>query len=126
MFNLDRWGEVLDTLARNKLGTTLTAISVAWGIFVMVVLLGLGRGLDNGLRYNFRREAANSIWLVASRTSIPYHGYDIGRKLHFENRDYDRAKVVKGIDHISGSYFVKGGSFGGGEMAVRRGGKASV
>jgi putative ABC transport system permease protein len=126
MFNLDRWGEVLDTLARNKLRTTLTAISVAWGIFVMVVLLGLGRGLDNGLRYNFRREAANSIWLVASRTSIPYHGYDIGRKLHFENRDYDRAKAVKGIDHITGSYFVKGGSFGGGEMAVRRGIKANV
>ena len=61
MFSLDRWGEVFDTLRRNKLRTTLTAISVAWGIFVMVVLLGLGQGLDNGLRYNFRREATNSV-----------------------------------------------------------------
>ncbi len=126
MFSLDRWLEVFDTLARNKLRTALTAISVAWGIFVMVVLLGLGRGLDNGLRFNFRREASNSIWLFASRTSIPYHGYDVGRRLHFENRDYDRAKAIKGIDHITGSFFVKGGSFGGGEMLVRHGVKANA
>ena len=126
MFSLDRWMEVLDTLRRNKLRTGLTAVSVAWGIFVLVVLLGLGRGLDNGLRFNFRREAANSIWLVASRTSIPYHGYDIGRKLHFENRDYDHARTVAGIDHITGTFFVKGGAFGGGEMMVRYGVKANT
>src|SRR5207302_11497334 len=93
---------------------------------VMVVLLGLGRGLDNGLRYNFRREASNSIWLVASKTSVAYHGYDIGRKLHFENRDYDRAKDVKGVEHITGSFFVRGGAFGGGEMMVRHGTKANT
>jgi putative ABC transport system permease protein len=126
MFSLDRWMEVFDTLSRNKLRTALTAISVAWGLFVMVVLLGLGRGLDNGLRYNFRREASNSIWLFASKTSIPYNGYGIGRKLQFENRDYDRATTIKGIDHITGSYFVKGGQFGGGEMLVRHGVKANT
>ena len=126
MFSLDRWQEVFDTLRRNKLRTILTAISVAWGILVMVVLLGLGRGLDNGLRFNFRREASNSIWMSASKTSIPYQGYDVGRRLVFENRDYDRAREVPGVDHISGQYFIKGGQFGGGEMKIRYGVKANT
>ena len=119
MFSIDRWQEVFDTLRRNKLRTILTAISVAWGILVMVVLLGLGRGLDNGLRFNFRREASNSIWMSAAKTSIPFQGYDVGRHLTFENRDFERAKAVAGVDHISGQYFIKGGQFGGGEMTIR-------
>ncbi len=126
MFSLDRWQEVFDTLRRNKLRTVLTAISVAWGILVMVVLLGLGRGLDNGLRFNFRREASNSIWMSAAKTSIPFQGYDVGRHLTFENRDFERAKAVAGVDHISGQYFIKGGQFGGGEMTIRHGVKANT
>jgi len=126
MFSFDRWMEVFDTIRRNKLRTALTAISVAWGIFVMVVLLGLGNGLNNGLRYTFRREATNGIWVVANKTSVAYGGYDVGRRLVFDNRDYDRAKEVKGIDHISSAYFIRGGQFGGGEMLTRRGTKASL
>jgi putative ABC transport system permease protein len=126
MFSLDRWMEVFDTIRRNKLRTALTAISVAWGIFVMVVLLGLGNGLNNGLRYTFRREATNGIWVTANKTSVAYSGYDVGRRLIFDNRDYDRAKDVAGIDHISSQYYVRGGQFGGGEMLTRRGTKASL
>jgi len=126
MFSFDRWMEVFDTIRRNKLRTALTAISVAWGIFVMVVLLGLGNGLNNGLRYTFRREATNGIWVTANKTSVAYAGYDVGRRLVFDNRDYERAKEVKGIDHISSAYFIRGGQFGGGEMLTRRGTKASL
>ncbi|MDX2026975.1 hypothetical protein, partial [Microcella sp.] len=57
LVSLDRWAEVLDTIRRNKLRTALTTISVAWGIFVLVVLLGLGRGLDQGARHEFARQA---------------------------------------------------------------------
>src|SRR5436309_10458974 len=67
LFSVDRWMEVFDTIRRNKLRTTLTCISVAWGIFVMVVLLGLGNGLNEGLRYTFRREATNGIWVTANK-----------------------------------------------------------
>ncbi|TMQ11520.1 MAG: FtsX-like permease family protein [Deltaproteobacteria bacterium] len=126
MFSLDRWMEVFDTIRRNKLRTALTAISVAWGIFLLVVLLGLGNGLNNGLRYTFRREATNGIWITANKTSLAHSGYDVGRRLVFDNRDYDRARDVQGIDHISSQYFIRGGQFGGGEMLTRRGTKAGL
>lgn len=126
MFSLDRWMEVLDTIRRNKLRTALTMISVAWGIFVLVFLLGLGRGMDNGLRHAFRREATNGIWISANKTSVPYAGYDVGRKLVFDNRDYARAKATAGVEHLSGQYFIKGGQFGGGEMKTQRGAKSNV
>ena len=121
----DRWGEVLDTMQRNKLRTVLTAVSVAWGIFVMVVLLGLGHGLNNGVRDSFRRQATNAIFMNANKTSVPHAGYGIGRRITFDNRDYDRAKKVEGVDHITGQYFVRGGAFGGSELKVRRGVKSN-
>ena len=126
MFSIDRWAEVLDTIRRNKLRTALTAISVAWGIFVMVVLLGMGRGLNNGIRDSFRQEAQNIVRVSAGRTSVPYAGYNVGRKLVFQNRDYARALTVAGIDHMDGQYFIKGGQFGGGEMKLQRGLKSNV
>ena len=126
ILTLDRWAEVFDTIKRNKLRTALTAISVAWGIFVMVVLLGMGNGLNKGIRYSFRREATNGIWISANKTSIAYAGYGIGRRITFDNHDYDRALGVKGIDHISGQYFIHGGRFGGGEMKIQRGVKSNA
>jgi putative ABC transport system permease protein len=126
MLMRDRWGEVFDTIRRNKLRTILTAVSVAWGIFVMVVLLGLGHGLNNGIRSSFRRQAMNAIYMTANKTSVPNAGYGIGRRITFDNRDYERARKVAGIDHISGQYFVRGGRFDGGEMRVRRGAKSNA
>jgi putative ABC transport system permease protein len=126
MFSLDRWGEVFDTIKRNKLRTALTCVSVAWGIFVMVVLLGLGQGLNNGIRHSFRREAANGVYISASKTSIPWGGYNVGRKITFNNRDYDEATKIDGIDHLNKQYFIHGGRFGGGEMKVARGTKSNL
>ena len=126
MFSLDRWGEVFDTVKRNKLRTVLTCVSVAWGIFVMVVLLGLGQGLNNGIRKSFRREAANGIYISASKTSVPFAGYGVGRKLTFNNRDYEAAKDLEGIDHLGEQYFIHGGRFGGGEMKTQKGTKSNL
>jgi putative ABC transport system permease protein len=123
VFSLDRWQEVFDTIRRNKLRTALTCISVAWGIFVLVFLLGLGNGLDNGLRKNFARDATNGVWIWANKTGVAHGGYDVGRRITFENRDYDRAAKVDGIDHISGRHFPKGNRFGG--IITKRGGKAN-
>jgi len=133
LFSIDRWVEVLATIRRNKLRTALTMISVAWGIFVLVFLFGLGKGLDRGLRATFAREATNGIWIYARKTTIPHNGYDVGRKIMFDNRDFERAKTVKvpgpggqGIDHLSGQYFIHGDQFGGGTMMTRRNNKANA
>lgn len=124
MFSFDRWMEVLDTIGRNKLRTALTAISVAWGIFVLVFLLGLGNGLNNGLRASFAKDAINSVSISANKTSMPHAGYDVGRRITFENHDYDVARKTQGIDHISGQHFIGGNRWAA--LTTKRGAKANA
>jgi putative ABC transport system permease protein len=126
IISVDRWTEVLITIGRSKLRTALTLVSVAWGIFVLVFLLGLGRGLNNGARHQFARDATNSIMFFASKTSIPHQGYDVGRRITLDNRDFDAAKKVPGVEHIAGQFFIRGGPQGGGAMMTKRGGKANA
>ncbi|MDQ3366177.1 MAG: ABC transporter permease [Myxococcota bacterium] len=121
--SLDRWQEVLSTISRNKLRTFLTTVSVAWGIFVLVTLLGMGRGLEGGMRKTFARNATNTIWISANKTSMPHAGYDVGRKLMFENADYERARKVEGVEYISGQHWIGGRRWGG--AAVRFGAKSN-
>ncbi|MBA3454298.1 MAG: ABC transporter permease [Deltaproteobacteria bacterium] len=125
MFSADRWLEVFDTIRRNKLRTALTAISVAWGIFVLVFLLGLGRGLDNGLRANFAKDATNGVWINANKTSVAHGGYDVGRRISFANSDYERAKKVEGVEFISGQHYISGNRRGS-SMITKYGAKANT
>jgi putative ABC transport system permease protein len=132
LLSTDRWREVFDTIRRSRLRTALTMISVAWGIFVLVFLLGLGKGIDNGLHHQFARDATNGIWITANKTSIAHDGYAVGRKITFDNRDYDRIQSTaqlgpggRGIDHVSGQYYLRGDRYGGREVPTRRGGKVS-
>ena len=107
MFSLDRWMEVLDTLRRNKLRTTLTAVSVAWGIFVLVFLLGMGNGFSNAIRANFAREAMNGVFFRAGKTSEAFGGYDIGRRLVFDTTDYARTIDVPSVRHASAEHNIQ-------------------
>ncbi|HEY5945649.1 MAG TPA: ABC transporter permease [Kofleriaceae bacterium] len=125
LFSLDRWSEVLITIGRNKLRTALTTISVAWGIFVLVLLLGLGRGLNEGARHEFARDATNGVWISANKTSEAHGGYDIGRRIQFDNRDFDRMKGVEKVENPTDQFFIQGSRFGGTPMMTKRGGKAS-
>ncbi|MGE0398391.1 MAG: ABC transporter permease [Kofleriaceae bacterium] len=123
-FSLDRWTEVMSTIGRNKLRTFLTMISVAWGIFVLVALLGLGNGLDQGARKSFKRDAANGVWINQNKTSIPYKGYDIGRWITFENSDFDSAKKVPGVEFASAQHWIRGTRWG--QQLTRYGSKANT
>lgn len=92
MFDLDRWQEIYQVLTKNKLRTFLTAFGVFWGIFMLVVMLGAGNGLQNGVTQNFGDMATNSVFIWAQQTSIPYNGFPRGRYYHFKNQDVDALK----------------------------------
>jgi len=109
MFIIDRWEEIFSTLRKNKLRTFLTGFSVAWGIFMLIILLGSGRGLENGVRDQFESSAVNTLWVWGGETSLPYKGFQPGRDITFENTDYHNIKDnINGIGHIAGRTHVWG------------------
>jgi putative ABC transport system permease protein len=84
---LDRWSELIEVLSRRKLRTALTALSVAWGVFMLVILLAAGNGLANGVQIAFQEDAINSVWLRPGEVSKPYRGTAIGRRIQLFNDD---------------------------------------
>ncbi|MEZ4755856.1 MAG: ABC transporter permease [Flavobacteriales bacterium] len=87
MFDNDRWGEIWNTLSRNKLRSFLTMFGVAWGIFMLVVMLGMGNGLKNAVLGGFEGFATNSAFLWTMPTTKPYAGFQKGRMFTFDNED---------------------------------------
>ncbi|MEZ4776677.1 MAG: ABC transporter permease [Bacteroidia bacterium] len=108
MFDIDKWQEIFSTIGKNKLRTFLTAFSVAWGIFMLVILLGAGNGLQNGVANMFKDDAINSIWISSGTTSLAYKGLQPGRRVQFTNEDYDAVRTqVEGLDHISARFNIQ-------------------
>ena len=109
MLDLDTWREILDTIRANKLRTFLTAFSVAWGIFMLIVLLGSGQGLAHGVEYQFRDGAINSIWVFPGQTSVPYKGLAPGRRVQLTNDDREELRTAEGgVDHITSRFYISG------------------
>ena len=109
MLDLDTWQEIFDTIRANKLRSFLTGFSVAWGIFMLIVLLGSGVGLGNGVEYQFRDDAVNSIWVRPGQTSIPYKGLQPGRNVQLTNEDHEDIHTgVNGVEHITSRFYIGG------------------
>lgn len=87
MFDLDRWQEIMSALKKNKMRTFLTAFGVFWGIFMLVVMLGAGNGLRNGVTSDFGDFATNSVFMWTRNTTIPYKGLPRGRHYNFKIDD---------------------------------------
>jgi len=107
MFEIDKWQEIYSTVQKNKLRTFLTGFSVAWGIFMLIILLGSGNGLENGVRDNFKGGAINGVWISNGITSKQYKGLTTGRRISFTNEDYIMLKTaIQGEDRISARLFL--------------------
>jgi putative ABC transport system permease protein len=88
LFERDSWQEIFETMRKNKLRTFLTAFSVAWGIFILVILSGAGNGLKNGAQSQFGADAVNSIWIDGGITSMAWKGLKPNREIQLTNEDY--------------------------------------
>lgn len=107
MFDRDKWQEILHTISKNKLRTFLTGFSVAWGIFMLIVLLGAGTGLQNGVKDQFKDTATNSLWVFSGQTSIAHDGLQPGRRIQFTNADFDWIdNQLVGAEETSGRYYL--------------------
>lgn len=102
MFSRDSWGEILQMLTANMFRTMLTAFGVCWGIFILMVLLAAGRGLENGVKQGFGNIATNTLYLWGQSTVKPYKGLPEGRMCSFILGDIQSLeKQVSGIKYIS-------------------------
>jgi putative ABC transport system permease protein len=107
MFDLDKWQEIFSTINKNRMRTFLTGFSVAWGIFMLIILLGSGKGLQNGIDAQFRQDAVNMIQFGSGTTSKSYKGLQAGREIRFTNDDYEFLRhSVDGLDKISSNYYM--------------------
>ena len=87
MFDLDKWNEIYYALKKNKLRTFFTAFGVFWGIFMLVIMMGAGAGLYNGVTKDMGDMATNSMFMWTQTTTMPYKGFPRGRRYMFRNSD---------------------------------------
>lgn len=81
--------EILTTIKHNRLRTALTGFSVAWGIFILIVLLGAGNGLINATMGNSSRYLSTSMVVSGGATSKAYDGLGEGRDVQLNDKDFN-------------------------------------
>ena len=101
---LDGLQEILFTLRQNKLRTVLTAFGVFWGIFMLVLLLGAGRGMQNGIYDDFGSDVRDWIIVWSGDTSVAFHGMGPGRKIRLDYADIEAIHhQVSGVRIVAGT-----------------------
>ncbi|MCH2490215.1 MAG: ABC transporter permease [Flavobacteriales bacterium] len=92
LFSRDSWAEIIEALSSNWFRTILTAFGVLWGIFILVILLAAGNGLENGVKQGFDGMATNSMFMWAQTATKPYKGLPKGRRFNFKVDDVEAIK----------------------------------
>lgn len=87
MFDLAN--EILQTMRHNKLRTTLTGLSVAWGIFMLITLVSVANGITRSFKEEMMNSDSQKISIWGGTTTKPYHGYREGRNIDLKNKDID-------------------------------------
>ncbi len=101
IFERDNWQEIMAGIRKNKLRTFLTMLGVFWGIFMLVIMLGSGNGLRNGVLKDFSGSATNSFFCWAQQTSKAYEGLKPGRRFNFNLADVKALEQIKELDVVS-------------------------
>lgn len=99
IFDRDKWQEIFGTIRKNKLRTILTALGVFWGIFMLVFLLGMGKGLENGVMRDIGGQATNVMYVWTQRTTIPHNGFSAGRRIRMNLEDL--AAIKREINEVA-------------------------
>lgn len=119
--DIDSFREIADSLVRNKSRSLLTGFGIFWGLFMLLFLVGGGKGLKEMLAENFEGFASNSIIMVSQETSVPYKGLQEGRYWSLKTGDLDRLKLmIPELDVVTGQIAAWGWS------AVREGNSFSA
>ncbi len=118
MFNQDRWKEIVEVLSSNVWRTLLTAFGVGWGIYILIILLAAGKGLENGIKQDFGDIATNTMFMWTRATTKAHKGLPKGRSFRFKVEDVQTIR-----DNVPNLRFVSPrnqlGGFRGGNNVVR-------
>ena len=111
MFDIERWQEIFETIGKNKLRTFLTGLSVASGIFILVILLGFSTGIQKGIKTQFAQDAESRVNVWTGVTTKEFNGLNPGRRIQMHNSDYENisTKFEDAIEHKTGIYNIWGG-----------------
>ncbi|KUL05919.1 MAG: hypothetical protein XE13_1099 [Proteiniphilum sp. 51_7] len=119
MFDIDRWQEIWITITHNKSRSVLTAFGVFWGMLMLVLMVGAGNALSEGISSQIEGFATNSCFFATERTTLPYKGFRKGRRWDMTNSDLPVIREkVKELQYISPVLFA-----GGNDKNVVRGEK---
>ena len=101
ILDTDTWQEIYSSIRKNKLRTGITIIGVMWGIFLLVVLLGAARGVENNFNRMFGSFATNSVFIWAQQTSMPFKGFQEGKGLTLKMSDLENIRnEIKGLEFV--------------------------
>lgn len=101
IFERDNWQEIFATIRKNKLRTFLTMLGVFWGIFMLVIMLGSGNGLRNGILKEFAGTATNSFFIWAQQTTKAYKGMKPNRNFNYTTADAEALKQLSELEVVS-------------------------
>jgi putative ABC transport system permease protein len=101
VLDLDTWQEVWATLRHNRLRAFLTALGVFWGVFMLILMLGIGSGLERGVVSNLSGLTNYSVYIWPQRTSMPYKGLSPGRYVRFNDADIGAVRRTPGVEHVA-------------------------
>jgi putative ABC transport system permease protein len=100
-FDRDNWFEIWAVLRANKLRTALTAFGVAWGIFMLIAMLGFGSAMQSGSKRDMKGMATNLLFVWGQTTTEAYDGLKPGRWVRFDLQDIDNLRHLPAVEYIA-------------------------